>query len=212
MKTLVILTCFLLILASCSEVEPKKNKITLFNVSDQYQLIEVDAYSFRRAYHGQDTLVGNEWALFMDRNPEPIEDYTHSNHHPFFQQLSKLGLLKDGNLNIKELEPLPAQFNYQISQKHSTKVKTRLLEDPKQVKFPSYELSFMDSNHVLLIDTLAFDWPPDITFIKKDIDEDGTEELISIFRWYIQNGDNFDLKIYKLNTFKSVDFNLNDKF
>ena len=73
-----------------------------------------------------------------------------------------------------------------------------MLEDPKQVKTPSYELTFIDGNTSILIDTLEFDWPPDVTFIKVDLDEDGTEEILSIFRWYIVNGDNFDLKIYKL--------------
>lgn len=63
---------------------------------------------------------------------------------------------------------------------------------------PSYELTFYDLNKIVLIDTLKFDWPPDVTFFKSDLDKDGEEELLSIFRWYIVNGDNFDLKIYKL--------------
>jgi hypothetical protein len=66
------------------------------------------------------------------------------------------------------------------------------------VKTPSYELTFKDQNKIVLIDTLKFDWPPDVTFFKTDLDKDGVEELLSIFRWYIVNGDNFDLKIYKL--------------
>ena len=34
--------------------------------------------------------------------------------------------------------------------------------------------------------------------MKLDLNEDGCEELISIDRWYILNGDNFDIKIYSL--------------
>ena len=77
-------------------------------------------------------------------------------------------------------------------------VETKYLEDPKEVDSPSYELTFVKANKIILCDTLEFGWPPDITFIKTDMDKDGTEELITIFRWYIVNGDNYDLKIYEL--------------
>ena len=197
MKNLVIIISSLLALTSCSETENKK-KIDLYSVSDKYELIEIGSYSFRRAYHGLDTLAGDELDLFMNRNPEPNEDYTSSDNHTLINNLSKEGLIKDGNLNIKELDTLPEKFNYQISHNNFFKVKTKLLEDPKEIKTPSYELTFMDNNQSFLIDTLEFNWPPDVTFIKADLDEDGTDELLSIFRWYAVNGDNFDLKIYKL--------------
>jgi hypothetical protein len=197
MRNLVVIISSLLVLTSCSETENKK-KIELYGESDKYELIEIDSYGFRRAYQGHDTLAGDELDLFMNRNPEPNEDYTSSDNHPLFSDLSEEGLIKDGNLNITELDTLPEQFNYQISRNNFFKVKTRLLEDPKEVKTASYELTFMDNNQSFLIDTLEFDWPPDVTFIKADLDKDGTDELLSIFRWYIVNGDNFDLKIYKL--------------
>lgn len=197
MRNLVIIICSLLVLASCY-VSESQEKIESFDESDKYELIEIDSYGFRRAYHGHDTLTGDELDLFMNRNPEPNEDYTSSDNHPLFSELTTVGLIKDGNLNITELDTLPEQFDYQFSHNNFFKVKTRLLEDPKEVKTPSYELTFMDENKSVLIDTLEFDWPPDVTFIKTDLDKDGTEELLSIYRWYIVNGDNFDLKIYKL--------------
>ncbi|MBL7896902.1 MAG: hypothetical protein JNJ99_00115 [Crocinitomicaceae bacterium] len=197
MRNLVIIICSLLVLASCYLSESQE-KIESFDESDKYELIEIDSYGFRRAYHGHDTLTGDELDLFMNRNPEPNEDYTSSDNHPLFSELTTVGLIKDGNLNITELDTLPEQFDYQFSHNNFFKVKTRLLEDPKEVKTPSYELTFMDENKSVLIDTLEFDWPPDVTFIKTDLDKDGTEELLSIYRWYIVNGDNFDLKIYKL--------------
>ncbi len=197
MRKLVIIICPLLLLASCSELENQEN-IESLNETNKYELIEIDSYGFRRAYHGHDTLADSELDLFMNRNPEPNQVYTSSDNHPFFNELSKVGLIKQGNLNITALDTLPEQFNYQFSHNNFFKVKTKLLEDPKQVKTPSYELTFIDGNTSILIDTLEFDWPPDVTFIKVDLDEDGTEEILSIFRWYIVNGDNFDLKIYKL--------------
>lgn len=197
MRNLVIIICSLLVLASCYLSESQE-KIESFDESDKYELIEIDSYGFRRAYHGHDTLTGDELELFMNRNPEPNEDYTSSDNHPLFSELTTVGLIKDGNLNITELDTLPEQFDYQFSHNNFFKVKTRLLEDPKEVKTPSYELTFIDENKSVLIDTLEFDWPPDVTFIKTDLDKDGTEELLSIYRWYIVNGDNFDLKIYKV--------------
>lgn len=197
MRNLVIIICSLLFIASCSERENKK-KVESYDESDKYELVEIDSYGFRRAYHGHDTLAGDELDLFMNRNPEPDENYTSSNNHPLFNELSKEDLIKDGSLNITVLDTLPEQFNYQISVNNFFKVKTRLLEAPREVKTPSYELAFMDNNQSFLTDTLEFDWPPDVTFTKADLDKDGTEEILSIFRWYFVNGDNFDLKIYKL--------------
>jgi hypothetical protein len=194
MKHLIITICSLFVLASCANSENHKES----DLIDEYKLIEIDSYNFRRAYHGQDTLSGRELDVFMNRNPEPNEHYTNSDSHSFYKQLTEIGLFQHGNLNMNEVDTLPDQFNYQISPNKFFKVKTRLLEDPKEVKTPSYELTFKDQNKIVLIDTLKFDWPPDVTFFKTDLDKDGVEELLSIFRWYIVNGDNFDLKIYKL--------------
>jgi SET domain-containing protein len=194
MKNLILTICSLLVLAACSNSENQKDS----ELIDEYKLIEIDSYSFRRAYHGHDTLKAGDLDLFMNRNPEPNENYTNSESHSFYKQLTEIGLFQHGNLNINEVDTLPNQFNYQLSPNKFFKVKTRLLEDPKEVETPSYELTFNDLNKIVLIDTLKFDWPPDVTFFKTDLDKDGVEELLSIFRWYIVNGDNFDLKVYKL--------------
>jgi hypothetical protein len=194
MKNLILTICSLLVLASCYNSENQKDS----ELIDEYKLKEIDSYSFRRAYHGHDTIKGGDLDLFMNRNPEPNVNYTNSESHSFYKQLTEIGLFQHGNLNINEVDTLPNQFNYQLSPNKFFKVKTRLLEDPKEVETPSYELTFNDLNKIVLIDTLKFDWPPDVTFFKTDLDKDGEEELLSIFRWYIVNGDNFDLKIYKL--------------
>ncbi|MFK7783673.1 MAG: hypothetical protein AB8B56_01085 [Crocinitomicaceae bacterium] len=187
--------CFsALSLTSCFEME--KEELATNSTKGEFELVEIDSYSFRRAYHGHDTLSGQELERFMNRNPEPNENYSQSEDHPFYAQLAKLGLFQDGNLNIKELDTLPDQFNFSVSQHKLLKVKTKLLEDPDEVETPSFELTFMDRNEIVLMDTLAFDWPPDVTFIAEDLNGDGTEELLSIYRWYIINGDNYDVKMY----------------
>lgn len=197
MKCLVIFICSLFALVSCSESERQENLESIPPI-DNYDLIEVDAYSFRRAYYSHDTLEGDEVDLFINRNPEPLEEYKNSNNHPFLDDLSEIGLIQHGNLNMTELDTLPDLFSYQAFPNKFFNVKKRLLLEPEQVKTPSYELTFEDEHKIVLIDTLEFDWPPDVTFIKMDLDKNGTEELLSIYRWYIMNGDNFDLKIYTL--------------
>ena len=197
MIKLVLIICPLLFLASCSELENQRNKVS-FKKTKTYQLVEVDSYGFRRAYHGHDTLKGRALDAFMNRDPEPDEKYHTSDKHPMYSQLMNVGIIKNGNLSLSKLDTLPAHFIYQFSRNQCFKVKSRLLQDPKVVKTPSYELRFMHGEKTVLMDTLAFDWPPDVTFFKADLDKDGTEEILSIFRWYIMNGDNFDLKIYRL--------------
>ena len=199
MNYLVITICSLFILFSCHDAR-KNEKMVTKNAKDKYELITLDSYSFRRAYHGHELLEGMELKLVLNRNPEPDEAYLNSKNHPLYNDLTRMGLIKDGNLNISEVDTLPKQFSYKISPNQFFTVKTNLLQDPTKVKTPSYELTFMNKGKSILIDTLAFDWPPDVTFFKADIDNDGTDELLSIFKWYIINGDNFDLKIYKLKT------------
>lgn len=194
----IVLFCSLFIFYSCSYNE-KQKIVKLKTEKYQYKLVEIDSYSFRRAYHGQDTLVGEEWERFMNRNPEPNEFIMlPKKSHPFEKKLSEIGLFKDGNLNLKEIDTLPDQFTFQVAKNNFFKVITNYLDDPKMVKSPSYILTFMEKKKIVSIDTLEFDWPADVTFIKLDIDKDGSDELLSIYSWYIVNGDNFDIKIYRL--------------
>lgn len=195
MKHLIILFYSLFILFSCSD--KSKPQVIELNVN-KFELVETDSYGFRRAYHGLDTLEGEEFDLFMNRNPEPNEDYTDFKEHPLYKKLHEKGIFLNGNLNLSQIDTLPNQFNYQVSPNRKLKVKTKLLEDPKEIEIPSFELTFTNNNKIVLIDTLEFGWPPDVTFFKLDINNDGKEELLSIYSWYIINGDNFDLNIYEL--------------
>ena len=198
MNRFIVLFCSLFILYSCSNNE--KQKVVKLKVEKyDYKLEEIDSYSFRRAYHEHETFDGEKLERFMNRNPEPNEFIMlPKKSHPFEKQLCEIGFFKDGNLNLKEIDTLPDQFTFQIVKNNFLKVKTNYLDDPKMVESPSYILTFMDKKTIVSIDTLKFDWPADVTFIKLDIDQDGSDELLSIYSWYIVNGDNFDIKIYRL--------------
>jgi hypothetical protein len=164
-----------------------------------YALHALDSYFFRRAYHGHDTLREEELDIFMNRNPEPCLDFSDSMKYPFHAKLIEAGLIKDGSLNIQALDTLPDQFNYRFSHTEFFEVNVRLLEIPRKVELPSFELTFTTQGTLILKDSLTFDWPPDVTFLKMDLDHDQKDELLTIYRWYIINGDNFDLKIYTLD-------------
>lgn len=185
---------FLLIVCSNSssiekDFQSKKNGTLSFS--------RVDSYMFRRAYHGHDNLEGAALDIFMNRNPEPAEDFTFSEEHPMYNYLCDWGLFEDGDLNINDIDTLPDQFELKGPNKRIFNVETDYIEDLNE-KSPFYELTFTENDSLVLKDTLWFEWPPDVVFLKKDIDNDGSEELLSIYRHYIINGDNFDVGIYSL--------------
>lgn len=188
------LTALLLALTACTY----SSSITGdgLNNSDEYKLVEIDAYSFRRAYHDHENYEGEALDAYMDRNPELMEDPIAAKDKLFYAALCETGLFQNRTLSLNDIDTLAEEFNLQVSPTKFLKVKTRYIEDPKEVEAPSFELTFLDKNEIVLTDTLAFDWPPAVTFMKADLDKDGSEELISIYQWYIVNGDNFDIQIY----------------
>lgn len=164
----------------------------------EYELIEMDSYGFRRAYYTEEELEGEALDVFMNRNPEPYEEYANSAEHPLYDQLTRAGIFQAGKLNIRDLDTLPDPFDFQAAPDMRFKVERRYLDDPSKVSTPSFEFTFTDSDRIVCVDTLEFGWLPDVTFVKFDLEQNGSEVLVSIYRWYIGNGDNFDLKIYEL--------------
>ncbi|OFZ12516.1 MAG: hypothetical protein A3D92_16160 [Bacteroidetes bacterium RIFCSPHIGHO2_02_FULL_44_7] len=192
---LLALSSFLLACTAKSQTDPGEADPN----QASYELVELDAYSFRRAYHDQEGLKEAELEAFMNRNPEAMYLFTNENQHAaLFALLTEHKILVDGDLNLQLVDSLPEPTTYQFSKSKELQLETRLLEDPKQVKTPSYELTFRDNEKIVLIDTLPFDWPPDVQFFTMDLNKDGKEELFTVFHWYIINGDNYDVHIYEL--------------
>lgn len=197
MKPFSIVYILILIIATCSD---QKNPENVESIEDdrKYQLAEVDSYSFRRAYYGHNNLEGTQLDSFMNRRPVSNDVYTNSKDHPLYQSLCEKKVILDGDLNIKSLVPLPDLFDFRAFPKINLSVAIQYLEDPNGIHKPAYELTFSENNNIVLIDSLEFDWPPDVSFYKLDLNKDEKEELLSIYKWYIMNGDNFDIKIYEL--------------
>jgi hypothetical protein len=59
-------------------------------------------------------------------------------------------------------------------------------------------LKFFEDKKCVLADTLQFGFPPDVTFFTAELEGDGSHELLALFRYYIVNGDNYDLGIYSI--------------
>lgn len=197
MKQFIFLFFLPLVFLSCEGINRTDNS-KLEGKEQAYELVNVDSVFFRRAYHGHDTMNGEELDVFLNRNPDWCSGDEDLKNRYSYKGLVKEGIILDGNLNLSEIDTLPETFEYHYSRKQKFTVQTRRLEDPKTVKTPSYELTFLDKQKVVLVDTLGFGFPPDVTFFTRDLNADGKDELCALFRWYIINGDNFDITIYEL--------------
>ncbi|XOV66938.1 MAG: hypothetical protein ACFHU9_15025 [Fluviicola sp.] len=170
------------------------------SASKDFTLVRLDGYQFRRAYHEIDRREDESENDFMNQNPESSWDYEDSIHKPFYQALINDGIILDGNLNISALDTLPDNFDYQYSHDKKLQVTTEYTDDLNRVSQPSYITTFYDKEKSILADTFYYDMPADVTFFTKDLNQDGKEEIISIYRWYIVNGDNYELDIFELQS------------
>lgn len=72
-----------------NEEVTQNNKL---NNDTSYRLVEIDHYAFRRAYHDSENMTGAALDAFMNRNPEPNDDYSQRTEHPFYKELTGNGL------------------------------------------------------------------------------------------------------------------------
>ncbi|MDB2656541.1 hypothetical protein N9Y60_00650 [Crocinitomicaceae bacterium] len=165
---------------------------------EEFRLVKTDHYDFRRAYHGHHLLEGAERDTFMTRNPESCWDYKDSLNKRYYNLLIKDGFIRDGSLNLSALDTLPDTFKYQVDKLRNVSVTSEYTNYLDTLIQPSYILTFSENENPFLSDTLLYDMPSDVTFYKRDLNRDGKEEIISIYRWYIINGDNYEVDIYEL--------------
>ena len=197
MKQRINIFCLFFILFSCSvNNQTQENS----SVSDKgyYELVPVDNYEFRRSYYELDSLSERELDLYMHSNPVSHLDFSNSEEHPFYNKLVEHKIILEDQLNLSQVGTLPDQFDYQLSPQQILKVETQLLHESEELSSQAYELIFKDNGEIIFTDTLEFGFPPDVTFLTMDLNKDGKQELLTIFRWYIVNGDNFDLTVYEL--------------
>lgn len=201
-STLLLIVAFVFLLACSQSNKEDRTQETDSNSTDisidKLQLVKIDGYQFRRAYHGHEFLEGEALTTFMNRNPESSWNYEDSLHKPYYSLLIQKGIILDGNLNISNLDTLPDSFDYQISKGRTVQVRTEYTDSPSRVSQPAYILSFYEKEKKFRADTFYYENPADVTFYLYDLNQDGKDEILSIYRWYIINGDNFDVDIHEL--------------
>jgi len=196
--------CFLIIsLAACKpggmEEAPKIRNIKTGPPEKlSYHLVKRDSFLFRRAYHDHHLMDGTARDSFMNRNPDLISAFDNEVKNDLYKDLIHQGFIRNGALNLQAIDTLPGQFRYHFSKNHTMQVNKEMLEPKNGSELFSYTLSFYDHHQKILTDTLFFDFPPDVTFILTDLNNDGKNEIGTLYKWYIINGDNYELQFYEL--------------
>lgn len=163
-----------------------------------YDLVKRDSFFFRRAYHDHHLMEGTARDSFMNRNPDLISAFDSEVENDMYEGLIHQGFIRNGALNLQAIDTLPFQFRYHFSKNHAMQVNTVMMEPKNDSELFSYILKFYDHHQKILTDTLFFDFPPEVTFIQTDLNNDGKNEIGTLYKWYIINGDNYELQFYEL--------------
>lgn len=158
-----------------------------------YDLKQLDAYSFRRNYFGSDTLAGKELDKFMNRNPVQSFEYK-SKKGSFYDKLTQNGIINDKELILNKLDSLPDDFTYKTSNRN---IKL-YISYPDSFETEGLILSFRENQAIFHTDTLLFSNPTTVSYSTMDLNNNGTDELYMLYKNYAVNGDNYELSIYEL--------------
>lgn len=184
-----IILFFILTIFSCQTPIHKK----------EYKLTLLDSYDFRRNYFGIEELTGKSLDSFTNRNPEQCHKCQEGQQEKLYDDLVKSKIIQNKTLNLSQFDTLPNSFIYNFSKSTKFNAKINNLEYAEGIiETPSFSLTFKNKERIVLKDTLIFDFPPDVIFSIFDLNDDGKDELCTLFRNYIINGDNYYLDIYAL--------------
>ncbi|GAB5564155.1 MAG: hypothetical protein Wins2KO_12180 [Winogradskyella sp.] len=181
----IIIIAFLSIFFSCSKVKKQQ----------EFNLKKIDSIAFRRDYHGIENLSDKTLDSFLIRKPD---GFLICKSGLLYNDLVSYGVIDSLGLNLKVFDTLPDEFSYQFSVEKQYEVKLDYLEYDESLDTPGVAISFKENNNIILIDTLQFGWPPDVIFSILDVNNDGKEELYTVYKNYIINGHNFWIDIYQL--------------
>jgi hypothetical protein len=186
------LVVILLIFLSC------KNETKIENVKKKHisRIDTLTEISFRRSYVDHQDLTKKELDELYKSNPY-LEDYTvYKQKTKLFNELKKIKVL-EGNENDISL------YTNRFEGIYSKDVK--YLDSEKKISF-KYSSDFTKSNsieiqisknNVLTKKKVDFGGDNFIGMILEDIDNDGVKEILILLNFYVMNGDNYILTIYK---------------
>lgn len=186
------LVVILLIFLSCKN-ETKIENVEKKHISRIYTLTEIN---FRRSYVDHQNLTKKELDELYKSNPY-LEDYTIYKQKPkLFNELKKIKVL-EGNDNDISL------YTNRFEDIYSKDVK--YLDSEKKILF-KYSSDFTQSNsieiqilenNVLTKKKVEFGGDNFIGMTLEDVDNDGIKEILILLNYYVMNGDNYILTIYK---------------
>ena len=194
------LFCLLLLILGCNNTETKKNIVTPPNVNlkkDSLKLVERDKFSFRRSYIYSEEIYNNEKQRNKLDNRNPENNSTESKNSKYYLGMKKLGMFDNRDkLVLKKWNEIKS-FD-----KNGQKIN---FNNKKFITYITYlkggEFLLKVNNNKgksVLENKLEYDLPPDVAFLIEDLDGNGNDEIISFYKWYFTNGDNYDIKVYEL--------------
>ncbi|MFT3911360.1 MAG: hypothetical protein QM737_18200 [Ferruginibacter sp.] len=196
------LILIILFLANCSpkkdqSLNSEKIEKTERKPEFNFDIIQFDYIQFRRNYfYGEETYKNKKLIEKLNnRNPERINGQGNF-LKKFDIGFDSLNLFDgEGNFNIKVWE--------KISKTNPKKIKIGGNDYLLSIKCDNEEgFDFEIKTHNNLILTkkhFRFGFPPDVSFYVYDFDNDNQDEIISMYHWYIINGDNYDFNIYEIS-------------
>lgn len=162
----------------------------------EYEIERLDYLLFRRSYSYSEEIYENEklQSELDNRNPERINGQNEANTN-YDSGFNKLGLLdEEGNLKLKVWE--------KISERSPEKInigEQEYLLNIASDNGEGYDIEIRTKHKVLVAkNNFKFGDLPEVSFCVYDIDNDGQDEIISMFQWYIINGDNYDFNVYEI--------------
>ncbi len=186
------LVVIILIFFSCKN-DTKIESVEKKHISRIDALTEI---SFRRSYVDHQNLTKKELDELYKSNPY-LEDYTIYKQKPkLFNELKKIKVLEGNENNI-------SLYTNRFENIYSKNVK--YLDSEKKISF-KYSSDFTKSNpieiqilknNVLTKRKVEIEGDNFIGMMLEDIDNDGVKEILILFNFYVMNGDNYILTVYK---------------
>lgn len=160
-----------------------------------FKIVEKRAFMFRRNYFYNDSIYENEKALkeLDNRNPETLDARDFVLGSKYFNGVKNLNLFDtDLNLNIKTWDLL-----------RKREAKAMMVNGKKYSVTIDYDVvghnfKIEDGKRIMAKQSFKIGYPPDVSFMVYDIDQDHQDEILAFSQWYIINGDNYDIYVYEI--------------
>jgi len=171
---------------SCTEKNNQTGTdILKSGIEDKKLINKIGELPFRISYAGHNKMSKEELEILLASNPYSIDD----NNKDLKQLLEKKGLIKGKELLLPK---------FRLVEKHKIELKNQFANciagSLNHDGLGNYTL-FLKSNSQS--DSLTINNLGDLYFKIEEIIPGGYEELIIITKYYLINGDNFDMSIYE---------------